>query len=174
MLPKSDEDIVLSLWFSAISPGAAGGKTKSRGKHPEVLNSIIHIFFRRNYSSISENIPLISDHVPKHKKPVSDEEFASYLAGLIEGDGYISSNVPNIQISFHINDASLAYYIKKRIGYSHSLKCSSLNNNYRPLPGSPGFSFREPRRDWFPPGGRRVPRGTLRVEKKQITIMKKI
>ena len=32
-------------------------------------------------------IKLISAHVPKHLKPVTDDEFGHYLAGLIDGDG---------------------------------------------------------------------------------------
>jgi len=52
----------------------------------------------------------------KHKKPLKDDDFGYYLAGLIEGNGHFTIN-HNIEISFNINDASLAYYIKKRIGY---------------------------------------------------------
>jgi hypothetical protein len=94
--------------------------------HPEVSIQLCNLI-QKNYSTKNENIPLISDHVPTHKKPVSDEEFSSYLAGLIEGDGSFSKHGHTVKITFHINDAPLAYYIKKRIGYSHSLKCSSLN-----------------------------------------------
>lgn len=53
----------------------------------------------------------------KFKRPYSDIEFGYYLAGLIEGDGSISSN--KIEIVFHIWDVSLAYYLKKRIGFGH-------------------------------------------------------
>jgi len=52
-----------------------------------------------------ENLRLISDHVPTHRKPVTDEQFGEYLAGLIEGDGWITTSQPNISIAFHINDA---------------------------------------------------------------------
>jgi len=52
-----------------------------------------------------ENLRLISDHVPTHTKPVTDEQFGEYLAGLIEGDGWITTSQPNISIAFHINDA---------------------------------------------------------------------
>lgn len=94
--------------------------------HPEVFeyikfyNSLISVHTQRilcalRHYSTKENISLISDHVPIHKKPISDEDFGYYLAGLIEGDGTFSGNI--IRIYFHINDAPLAYYIKKRIGY---------------------------------------------------------
>lgn len=57
----------------------------------------------------------ISDHVFKHRKPETEEEFGYYLAGLIEGDGYFGDY--RFEIAFHKEDAFLAYYIKKRIGY---------------------------------------------------------
>ena len=34
---------------------------------------------------IVEKVRLISNHVPKHSKPVNDKEFGHYLAGLIQG-----------------------------------------------------------------------------------------
>ena len=58
-----------------------------------------------------EKVNIISNHIPKHKKPVSDDEFGFYLAGLIEGDGYINKKVISINIVFHELDVSLAYYI---------------------------------------------------------------
>lgn len=94
------------------------------------LCSTLRVQHKRNYSSspCGENIPIISDHVPTHKKPVSDEEFGSYLAGLIEGDGYICLvGSPNFIISFHNNDAPLAYYIKKRVGFGTVSKVKDKN-----------------------------------------------
>ena len=35
-----------------------------------------------------EDIKPISNHVPSHLKPISDEQFGHYLAGLIDGDGH--------------------------------------------------------------------------------------
>ncbi len=64
-----------------------------------------------------EKVNTISDHIPIHKKTVSEDEFGYYLAGLIEGDGYINKKVIGITIAFHRLDASLAYYIKKRVGH---------------------------------------------------------
>jgi hypothetical protein len=34
-----------------------------------------------------KNLPLISEHVCKHKSHLNDNEFGYFLAGLIEGDG---------------------------------------------------------------------------------------
>ena len=65
---------------------------------------------------MGEKVKIISDHVPVHRKPVTDDEFGSYLAGLIEGDGSIYKEVIKITIMFNRIDAPLAYYIKNRIG----------------------------------------------------------
>ena len=71
-----------------------------------------------NKSKDSENIKKISIHVPKHLKPVSDLEFANYLAGLIDGDGHFSKAF-QLVIAFNELDASLAYFIKEKIGYGN-------------------------------------------------------
>lgn len=74
----------------------------------------------------SENIKPISVHVPKHLKPVSDDQFGHYLAGLIDGDGHFSSK-QQLVIVFHTLDAFLAYYIKKRLGYGSVKKVNNKN-----------------------------------------------
>ena len=73
-----------------------------------------------------ENIKKITTNVPVHVKPMSENDFGYYLAGLIDGDGHIS-NANQLVISFHINDISLAYYIKKRIGYGTVKKVKNKN-----------------------------------------------
>jgi hypothetical protein len=69
----------------------------------------------------NENIKSISEHVPKHLKPVSVDQFAHYLAGLIDGDGHFSSQ-QQLVIVFHSLDISLAYYIKERLGFGNVKK----------------------------------------------------
>jgi hypothetical protein len=59
----------------------------------------------------------LSDHLSKHRKPESDEDFGYYLAGLIEGDGHIGPSAT--VITFHSDDTAAAYYIKKRLGFGH-------------------------------------------------------
>lgn len=61
------------------------------------------------------NIKPISVHVPNYVRPINDDEFGYYLAGLIDGVGCFSKT-PNLYIIFHVNNISLAYYIKKKIG----------------------------------------------------------
>ena len=78
-----------------------------------------------NISNSSENIKSISEHVPTHLKPLSDENFGHYLAGLIDGDGWFQKY--QINIVFNILDASLAYYIKGRLGYGTVTKIKSKN-----------------------------------------------
>ena len=74
----------------------------------------------------TENIKLISVHVPKHLKPVNDESFGHYLAGLIEGNGHFNSTQQLI-IEFNFLDASLAYYIKNRLGFGSVKKVRDKN-----------------------------------------------
>lgn len=76
-------------------------------------------------SNSNEDIPLISEHVPTHLKPSSNEDFGQYLAGLIDGNG--SFGVKELRLAFNSLDASLAYYIKGRIGYGSVLKIKSKN-----------------------------------------------
>jgi LAGLIDADG endonuclease len=71
----------------------------------------------RDKSAISQ----ISVHVPTHLKPINETDFGHYLAGLIDGDGHFSKT-PQLVIVFNEEDASLAYYIKARIGYGNVYK----------------------------------------------------
>lgn len=73
-----------------------------------------------------EKLKPISEHVPKHLRPVTDEQFGHYLAGLIEADGHFTSH-QQLVIVFNSLDASLAYYIKKRIGFGSVKKVKDKN-----------------------------------------------
>jgi hypothetical protein len=64
----------------------------------------------------SENVKGISNHVPKHLKPINSEQLGYYLAGLIDGDGHFSK-AQQLVIVFSFPDAFLAYYLKKELGY---------------------------------------------------------
>ena len=85
-----------------------------------------------------EQIKPISVHVPKHLKPISDEQFGHYLAGLIDGDGHFSSKQQLI-IVFDILSVSLAYYIKERIGYGSVKKVKDKNAFLFILPSFDGL-----------------------------------
>ena len=89
-------------------------------KH-EVVSEIK--YFKENL--ISDDLK-ISDHLKKHKKPQSSKQLGYYLAGLIEGNGYIGDN--KIEIAFHNDDISSAYYIKKSIGYGSVLNLKGKNS----------------------------------------------
>jgi hypothetical protein len=69
---------------------------------------------------------LISNHVPTHLKPVNDCHLGHYLAGLIDGDGHFSSK-QQLVIAFNFLDSSLAYYLKKEIGYGTIHKVKDKN-----------------------------------------------
>ena len=74
----------------------------------------------------SENIKPISDHVPKHLKPLNNEQLGYYLAGLIDGDGHFSKAL-QLVIVFSSSDAFLAYYLKERLGYGNVKKVKDKN-----------------------------------------------
>lgn len=59
-------------------------------------------------------------------KPITDDQFGHYLAGLIDGDGHFSSK-QQLVIVFHSLDASLAYYIKERVGFGSVKKVKDKN-----------------------------------------------
>lgn len=74
---------------------------------------------KNTYNSYS-SLPKISEHIPKHNSNLSDLDFGYFLAGLIEGDGWFGFN--QLHIIFSVRDISLAYLIKKRIGYGNVYK----------------------------------------------------
>lgn len=74
---------------------------------------------KNTYNSY-KTLPLISEHVPNHKANLTNNEFGYFLAGLIEGDGWFGKN--ELHIIFSENDISLAYFIKKRVGYGNVYK----------------------------------------------------
>lgn len=66
------------------------------------------------------DLPLISEHLPEHKSNLTNDELGYFLAGLIEGDGWFGKK--ELHIIFAESDVSLAYCIKKRIGYGNIYK----------------------------------------------------
>jgi hypothetical protein len=79
-----------------------------------------------NYKK-EENIKNISVHIPIYTKPIKENDFGHYLAGLIDGDGYINKKGSCISITFNNLDISLAYYIKKRLNYGNVYKIKNKN-----------------------------------------------
>jgi hypothetical protein len=77
------------------------------------------------FNSIKD-IKTVSTIRPKLVRPNNNEDFGYYLAGLIDGDGHFS-NINQLIIVFHINDVSLAYYIKKKLGYGSVRKVKNKN-----------------------------------------------
>ena len=74
----------------------------------------------------SEHVKHISKHVPKHLKPLNNEQLAHYLAGLIDGDGHFSK-AQQLVIVFSSPDAFLAYYLKEKLGYCNVKKVKDKN-----------------------------------------------
>lgn len=59
--------------------------------------------------------PCLILKAPKPRKPQTKEEFGYFLAGLIDADGHINKR-GHIDIAFHTNEVSVAYYIKAILG----------------------------------------------------------
>lgn len=74
----------------------------------------------------TEQVKKISIHQSKHLKPLNDEQFGHYLAGLIDGDGHFSTQ-QQLVIAFSHSDIKLAYYIKKRLEFGHVKKVKNQN-----------------------------------------------
>lgn len=74
----------------------------------------------------TENLKDISIHVPTHLKPLNDQQFGHYLAGLIDGDGHFSSQ-QQLVIVFSSPDVQLAYYIKSIIGFGNVRQVKDKN-----------------------------------------------
>jgi len=66
-------------------------------------------------SDLGVNSNLVSSTIPKHQEPKDGEEFEYYLAGLIEGDGYVGAS--SIEISFSEPDVILAHRLQERLGF---------------------------------------------------------
>lgn len=76
-------------------------------------------------SETDEIINSITEHYYEHNKPKTNQDFGYYIAGLIEGDGYIGKR--GFEILFHKNDVNNAFEIKKRIGYGSVSKVKNKN-----------------------------------------------
>jgi hypothetical protein len=63
-----------------------------------------------------EDTKSVSIHVPNHVKPLNDIQFGHYFAGIIDGNGFFN-NKQQLIIMFDLVDISLAYYIKKKLGF---------------------------------------------------------
>ena len=74
----------------------------------------------------SEHVKMISNHVPKHLKPLNNEQLGHYLAGLIDGDGHFSK-IQQLVIVFSSPDAFLAYYIKGKLAIGTVKKVKDKN-----------------------------------------------
>ena len=76
----------------------------------------------------TEKIQKISIHLPKHLKPLNDEQFGHYLAGLFDVDGYFSTQL--LIIKFNYLNVELAHNIKEIIGFGHVKKAKTKSGGY--------------------------------------------
>ena len=95
------------LYYTGQSAGNFSLTTRAKAQVKNTYNKFTHL-------------PTISEHVQSHKTNLTNEEFGYFLAGLIEGDGWFGDK--QLHIIFAEQDTSLAYYLKKRIGYGNVYK----------------------------------------------------
>lgn len=100
-------------------------KSKSAGKIFNIKNGTSETL-RSGIAVRSEQVKSVSEHVPKHVKPLNNEQFGHYLAGLIDGDGHFSK-IQQLVLVFSTPDAFLAYYVKQKLGYGTIKKVKDKN-----------------------------------------------
>jgi hypothetical protein len=121
---SSGESLIITIWLYAgnflfLDPDTIDGtilETSVCLAHMQLLYTTEQS--AGNLKIVSDDIQtedLLSVHTPKHHKPKTDMELGYYLAGLIEGDGYL--NRRGFEILFREYDLSSAHYIKSIIGY---------------------------------------------------------
>lgn len=103
---------------------SAGNNFNYKNGTSETLRD--EIVGKKNKVKIKERVKLISDHVPKHLKPLNNEQLGYYLAGLIDGDGHFSKAL-QLVIAFSSSDAFLAYNLKEKLGYGNVKKVKDKN-----------------------------------------------
>jgi Cytochrome C and Quinol oxidase polypeptide I/LAGLIDADG endonuclease len=113
-------DTVKKLKLKSISAGNQRHESSLVGTSETLRNETVKTLIN------TENIKSISNHVPRHLKPVTDDQFGHYLAGLIDGDGHFSS-AQQLVIVFHSLDASLAFFIKEKLNCGNVKKVKAKN-----------------------------------------------
>jgi hypothetical protein len=103
-------------------------RSKSAGNQQVLYNTLVGTSetLRNGIITNIENVKSISNHVPKHQKPINDNQLGHYLAGLIDGDGHFS-NIPQLVIVFSHPDAFLAYSLKELLGFGNVRKLKDKN-----------------------------------------------
>ena len=114
--------MMLMPWFSFLQQMKKRRSISNRKQNVGTSETL------RNETTVNtEKTKNISIHVPKHKKPVNDTGLGYYLAGLIDGHGHFSSK-QQLVIAFNSLDISLAYYLKKEIGYGSVVTWHKVKN----------------------------------------------
>jgi len=109
-------------WYSASFKSESESESESELKsiNESTSETLRYSSTRLNNNNI-EHIKKLSIHVPTHLRPESENDFGHYLAGLIDGDGHFSKAL-QLVIVFNELDASLAYFIKEKLGFGNIYK----------------------------------------------------
>jgi hypothetical protein len=116
-----ENDIVKKLKQISKSAGNISSFLSSRrsGTSETLRNGLV-------LCEAKEHVKYISEHVPKHIKPINNDQIGHYLAGLIDGDGHFSQ-AQQLVIVFSYPDAFLAYYLKGILGNCNVRKVKDKN-----------------------------------------------
>ena len=113
-------DIVKKLIQKSLPAGNTFNQIKS-GTSETLRNEVV--LSRKKFPL---SIDLISEHVPKHVKPLNNEQFGHYLAGVIDGNSHFNQHL-QLVIEFDSFGVGLAYYLKKTIGHGSVKKVKDKN-----------------------------------------------
>src|SRR5579883_1528407 len=83
--------------------------------------------FDQNTNNKYHNLPKISDHIPNNKENLSSSKAAKFFTGLVESSGRFTED--KLHITFKVEEISLAYSVKKYIGYGKVFKVKDKNKN---------------------------------------------
>lgn len=120
---KMDSPLVFSTLgtiYSLIVGLSAGNFSQSLKAKAHIYTRYHNLRAKAHIYTRYQDLPKISDHVQELPNKLSDEELGYFLAGLIEASGWFGSR--QLIIAFPEADTSLAYSLKKKIGYGSVYK----------------------------------------------------
>jgi len=97
---------ILKLWSKSAGNNILSYKNNV-GTSETIRNEIIQ----------TEEIKLISKHIPTHQRPVNDNQLGHYLAGLIDGVGHFSNQKQLLILIKIVSKTSIISKLSKKFIY---------------------------------------------------------
>ena len=117
---------LLSFEYSNLNNSVKKSKQRSKSAGNIYITNGTSETLRNEVVANLENLNQISKHIPKHLKPLNNDQLGHYLAGLIDGDGHFST-IQQLVIVFSYPDAFLAYYLKTALALGSVKKIKNKN-----------------------------------------------